>query len=259
MKHLQKLILFTFTLMLPLAVMAQMVTPLQLNTISYRFTQEGWASTNTAKVTVNFDAAVDQVGLNNVNAQVVENLKKMADANWHITSFERTKDSTGLEKLHVAVEARLPEAALAGLRDKAKAISKEGQTYTIANIDFTPSLAAVEQMRAGLRVAIYEQAKQEIARLNQASPNQKYFLNAIYFEVEQPVQPAREMKTMQLSVNGVEASTSSVGLSVNAKITQSAQVTIASVIPESISPRRDAAKAGKADDSVPAGNALTTQ
>lgn len=259
MKHLQKVILFTLSLILPLAAAAQMFPSLQLNTISYRYTQEGWATTNTAKVTVNFDAAVDQVGLSNVNTQVLENLKKMADANWHITVFERAKDSTELEKLHLVVEARLPESALVGLRDKVKNISKEGQTYTIASIDFTPSLVAMEQMRAGLRTAIYEQAKQEVARLNQASPNQKYFLNSIYFETEQPVQPAREMKTMQLSANGAATPVSSVGMSVSSKVTQSAQITIASVIPESMAMRRGVTKAAKADDSVAAENALTTQ
>ncbi|MDF3054335.1 MAG: hypothetical protein K0Q74_242 [Gammaproteobacteria bacterium] len=262
MKQLQKIILFGLTLALPLAATAQMFTSLQLNTISYRFVQEGWASTNTARVTVDFDAAVDQVSLGGINSQVLANMKKIADTNWHIVSFERTKDTTGLEKLHISVEARLPEAELAGLRDKAKAITKAGETYTVTNIDFTPSLAAMEQTRAALRATIYEQAKQEVARLSQANPGQKYFLNSIYFETEQPpvaLQPAREMKTVQLSVNGAVSTSSSVAMSVNTKVTQAAQITVASIIPESMDARRNVMKPAKADETIGAENALNTR
>lgn len=232
MKYASKLLACLSLCVLPLLAVAQILPPPQLNTISYRFVQEGWANTNTAKVRVDFDAALDQVNLSNANASVLENLKKIANTNWHIVTFERTKDSSGLEKLHLSAEARLPETALAGIYDKAKSISKAGGTYTVAGIDFTPSLAAIEQTRAALRAAIYEQAKQEVARLNQLNPGQNYFLNSIYFDTEPQVQPmVQEMKVMQLG-NGVAAAKASVGISLNAKVVQTAQVTIASVVPD---------------------------
>jgi hypothetical protein len=235
MRLLSKILLLSSLLLItvPSIAIAHVLPPVQLNMINYQFTQEGWANTSTANVTVNFDAALDTLGLESINAHVLENLSKIsADADWHITVFERVKDNTGLEKIHVAAEARMPESALAGLRDKVKSISKAGETYTIANIDFSPSLAALEQTRSDLRAAIYTQAKQEIARLNAIYPDEKYFLNSIRFDV-MSVQPmVKQMRTMALTAESAVVPAADSGLSVDAKVVQSAQVTIASLTPE---------------------------
>lgn len=217
----------------PLVALSQILPPVQLNQIWYQYIQESWAKTDTAKVTVNFNAALDKVGLDTVNAYVLGNLKKIAaNADWHVTEFTRTKDSTGLEKIFISAEARLPENALAGLREKAESLSKAGETYTIAAIDFTPSLAATEETRKNLRAAIYEQAKQEVARLNQVYPDQKYFLNSIRFDVDHVQPMGKEMRIMAATTDGAAAQPAATGLSVDAKVVQSAQVTIASLTPE---------------------------
>lgn len=234
---------FLLTLLaLPSFAVAQMAPPAQFNRIYYQFTQERWASTNTAKVTVNFDAALNKNGLDNVNQYVLANLNKIADkAAWHIVEFTRTKDTTELEKLHVVAEARLPDTALAGVRDKAKAISKPGEAYTIADIDFSPSNEELEKAHMDARSAIYEQTKQEIARLNATYPDQKYFLNEIRFNAPQ-VMPMMGIARVAAAPNpensfagaGVAQLTAAklVSMSVDTKVIEVASVTIASVAPE---------------------------
>ena len=233
------------SLIFPFVASAQILPPAQLNRIYYQFTEERWATTNTAKVTVNLDAALDKIGLNNINNYILANLNKIAEkAEWHIIEFARTKDNTELEKLHVVAEARLPDTALAELRDKAKAISKPGETYTIANIDFTPSNGELEKAHIDARVAIYEQVKQEVARLNAAYPDQKYFVNEIRFNPPQvaPVYTTlARAEVMPNSFQGAGAAqlgsapavkSATTSMSVNTKITEIASVTIASVAPE---------------------------
>lgn len=199
-----------------------------LNKVSYQVTVEKWAATETAKVTVSMDAALDKVGLASVNAHVLENLRKMAaDANWHVTQFNRSQDKSGLEMLHVEAEARLPQTVLSTLREKAKTISKAGETYTVGDIDFTPALSEMEKTHADARAAVYDQVKQEIARLTQLYPEQHYFLNELNFSPA-PIAPVmfKGMRTMAMEAN----TDSAPSIPVNAKVTESAQVVIAAQI-----------------------------
>jgi hypothetical protein len=214
--------------------------PIPLNTVTYPITVEKWATTNTAKVTVSMDAALDKVGLTDINSHVLENLNKMATkADWHITQFNRTQDKSGLEVLHVEAEARLTQDNLAGLRDKAKTVSKAGETYTVSAIDFSPSNTEMEATHAAARAEIYESAKQEITRLNQAYPEQHYFLRSLDFA---PVSPGPVMyKTMQVTETpGPNVGNNNI-IPVNAKITEMAQVVIGARVPkaaDSVSPQK---------------------
>lgn len=229
-KHLFTLIL-PFALIFSLPANAADLPPFSpyppLNKISYQATVEKWATTETANVTINMDAVLGKMGLSNINAHVLETLHKMAaDANWHVTQFNRTQDKSGLEMLHVEAEARLSQNVLASLREKAKNISKPGETYTVGNIDFMPALAEMEKTHADARAAIYEQVKQEIARLNQMYPEQHYFLNQLDFV------PAQVMPMMfkggRANVDMAVAATPESNISVNAKITETGQAVIAS-------------------------------
>lgn len=211
--------------------------PLPLNTVNYPITVEKWATTNTTKVTISMDAALDKIGLADINSHVLENLNKLAaKADWHITQFNRNQDKSGLEGLHVEAEARLTQDVLPGLRDKAKTISKAGETYIVSAIDFSPSTAEMEATHAAARAEIYESAKQEIARLNQAYPEQHYFLRSLDFA---PPSPGPIMyKTMQVAETpGPNVNNNAIP--VNAKITETAQVVIGARVPkatDSISP-----------------------
>lgn len=154
-----------------------------MNRITYQLSVDKWATTSNAKVTVNMDAIADKIDLSNINAHVLSNLAAIADSkNWHIVRYVRNQDKSGLEMIHVEAEAWLPNNTLGGIRDKAKKISRPGETYTIADIDFSPSPADIENTHAEARATIYNMAKAEIARLQQIYPDQHYFLYSIDFQ-----------------------------------------------------------------------------
>lgn len=211
---------------------AQAVTPL-LNKVSYQFTVERWATTTTANVTVSLDAMLDKIGLANMNSYVLSNMQQLAKSDaWNITQYSRSQDKSGLEMLHIEAQARLPANDLSGLRDKAKKMSKPGETYTIAAIDFSPSTAELEHTHADLRANIYDTVKQEIARLNQVYPDQHYFLYSIDFAPQQPVAFARVMAAKIMPQAELAPPAPEMpSLPVNAKLVETAAVVIASVTP----------------------------
>ena len=234
-KHVLKCIYPLIFLVSASAVADEILPPFPrapLNKIDYQVTVEKWATTDTANVTVNVDAVLDKIGLANINSHVLENLHKMAsDADWHVTQFDRTQDKSGLEMLHIAAEARLSQDKLTGLRDKAKDITKPGETYTIGDIDFTPSKTEIEKTEAAARSDVYAQVKQEIESLNKTYPEQHYFLHEIAFNV--PTNGPMPMAFKGARVMAVEVNTASSAsnIPVNAKITEIAQVVIASKVP----------------------------
>lgn len=181
--------------------------PLPMNKITMRLMQEKWATTDTAKVIVNVAAVLDRSGLAKTHQTINENLKKISDkGEWHITQFNRMKDPSGLEKLNIRAEARVPESDLTGLRDRAKSVSRPGEKYTIAAIAFTPSVSDIEKTKEAVRNQIYTQANQELARVNKEYGTQKYFIHSINFvpgAMPMPIQKARPrmMMTAQVSAD----------------------------------------------------------
>ncbi len=240
-----------------------------LNKISYQVSVEKWSTTTTADVNVSIDATLNKTGLHQINSQVLQNLNKIyPSSDWHITQFNGSQDRSGLETLHIEAEARLPSSVLTELRDKAKAVTTSGQTYTIGDIDFTPSRAELDGTHADARAEIYDEVNQEIARLNQAYPGQHYFLNSIDFGIMHIVTPtvfdARviQPQAMVSSPGSVQAtaavasnSSASHGptapssptappasgdslpiVPVNTKIVETASIVIASLTPPSVAP-----------------------
>jgi len=153
-----------------------------LNRVTVHLTAEQWVTTKTALVTIGVNAGVSDVGVVKLQDEVLNKLGKISDQGvWHIVSLDRTQDQSGLEKIQISAQARLPSSALSGLRDQAKAISKPGETFTVDNILFTPSEDEFRAANADLRSNIYQQAQIEIDRLNKAYPSQKFYLHAIDF------------------------------------------------------------------------------
>lgn len=153
-----------------------------LNKVTFRLTAEQWVTTKTALVSIGVNAGVSDVGVEKIQEEVLTKLNKISDqGTWHIISLDRTQDQSGLEKIQIVAQARLASSALSGLRDKAKAISKPGETFTIDNIQFSPSEDEWRAANADLRSNIYQQAKDELDRLNKAYPNQKFYIHDIDF------------------------------------------------------------------------------
>jgi len=160
---------------------------LDTHNITFQLQTEQWATTSAALVTVSVDATLDKLGLAEARQQLLAKLNELTNkVDWHITVFSRNQNDSGLEQLHVEAQARIPEYNLVNLRDKAKNISKPGLNFKIVNFDFTPSLAEMENIKSSLRSKLYQDAKDEIVRVNKVFPEQPYYLHTIDFQAMDP-------------------------------------------------------------------------
>lgn len=173
-----------------------------LNKVTLQLHAEQWITTKTALVNVGINAAVTDQGIEKVQNEVMQKLAQLANSEWHILSFDRQQDKSGLESIQIVAQARLQQNELGNLRDKAKAISKPGETFTIDDVQFTPSEDEVRQANVLLRGSVYQQAKAEIDTLNKSYPDQKYYLHQIDFMVMPPMAPAPMAQTMMYKMDG---------------------------------------------------------
>jgi hypothetical protein len=131
---------------------------------------------------------VSDQGIEKVQSDVMQKLNKIAATDWHVVSFDRQQDKSGLESIQIVAQGRLDQSELGNLRDKAKTISKPGETFTIDNVEFIPTEAEIQQANNALRNNIYQQAKAELDTINKTYPDQKYAVYQINF-LMQPVVP----------------------------------------------------------------------
>jgi hypothetical protein len=159
--------------------------PAVMDNVQFELSAEDWVETTTAKVTVAIDAALNGADAGKVRAAMQKAVGDLApDGQWRFTGFDRSTDQSGLETWHAALEARLKETALGGLADKAKSASKPGLQIKIDTIEFTPTLAETEALKAKLRNQIYGEINDELKRLAAAQPDRKFRIAQIAFEDE---------------------------------------------------------------------------
>ncbi|HVE44633.1 MAG TPA: hypothetical protein VNC84_05810 [Gammaproteobacteria bacterium] len=155
---------------------------LNLNKVSLSLHAEQWLTTKTATVNITANATVADQGIEKVRGDILSKLQQIVPgAQWHILSFSRQQDQSGLESIQLVAQARLEQADLNGLRNKTKSISKAGETYTIDSIEFNPSQEEMLAASNTLRANIYQQIKSEIEVLNKSYPDQKFFLHRVDF------------------------------------------------------------------------------
>lgn len=197
-----------------------------LNKVSLQLSAEQQVTTKTALVTVMVNAAVNTQGIENLQNEVMNVLNKIAKADWQLLSFDRQADRSGLESIQITAQARMAQSDLAGLRDKVKAVSKAGETFTLDNVQFVPSEEEIKQASIGLRTNIYNQAKSEIENLNKIYPDQKYYLHQIDLLVPPPVMP---MQNTMMKMAAVSAAMPAPALVVGNKVRMQATVVLASM------------------------------
>jgi len=165
------------------------VPPPVMDQVVLDLTAEDWVGTETARVTVVADAAASGADAGSQRTELLNAMKGLvADADWRIVRFDRSTDQAGLERWRAVAEARLPEAKLGGLADKAKRVSRPGLQLRIGAIEFTPTLAETESVRARLRAEIYAKAAGELKTLEYNFPGRSFRMGNIDF-AEQPVAP----------------------------------------------------------------------
>lgn len=202
-----------------------------LNQVIFPMSAEQWVTTQTARVTVTVNATLDQSGLAKLRADVMSQLSQIAKSDqWHITQLSRQANQAGLEQVLIVAQARLPETAIADIRERAKQISKPGQVYKIDDISYQPSFSEQQAARAKLRGAIYVHVQAALTQLNRAFPDAHYFVHRIEFSSVMPFLGARPMAMREqfTTTAGVGAAPAQQpSLQVSQKMTMTAQVTLA--------------------------------
>lgn len=196
---------------------------MMLDKVVFQLAAKQWVSTQTALLTVNINATLSNADLVQARADIMSKLGKIAQGDWHLTQFDRSQGNSGLEKLYVLAQARVPQANLTDIYKNAKDVSKPGATYEINGVEFKPSLEEVQQIRSQVRERLYQQVQEELGRLNKVYSNQNYSLKkVIFFEGDGPAPmpktyQAREMNTMVMAA-AAPALTLSNELTVNAMV-----------------------------------------
>jgi hypothetical protein len=224
----KKLLLSLLSVLLMSSAWADVTLEPLLNQISLQFSAEQWVTTKTALVTVSVNASVNDSGLEKVQNDVLSKLNQISNkAEWHIVSFDRSQDQSGLERIQISAQIRLASADLVGLRDKSKAISKPGETFTIDNVEFSPSAEELRTANIALRNDIYQQIKNEIADLNKLYPEDKYYLHNVNFLGEIVPQPMAAYKVNNTMVMAAGAPQRVSNLSVGDKLKVTANIVLA--------------------------------
>lgn len=155
--------------------------PLPLDKVSFQVSAKEWVTTQTALLGVNINVTLGNANLVRARNEIMERLNKIAKADWHIVQFDRSQDSSGLEKLYVQAQARVNQQALTDIYKNAKEVSKPGAQYEISSVDFKPSLEEKQHVLAKVRAQLYSQITDELNQLNKAYPDQHYSINNLVF------------------------------------------------------------------------------
>ena len=206
---------------------AESSSPLVLDTVAFQVSAKQWVSTETALLSLNINITLTNADLVLARSTVMDRLAKIAQGDWHLTQFDRSQDSSGLEKLTVQAQVRVPQKQLTEVYQKAKSVSKPGASYDVASIEFSPSIDEVQSIRDKLRERLYQKSQDEIARLNKVYKTQDYSLNNLVFSDEvQPLVQAKTYRGQETDRN--IASAGAPNLAVSNELTMTAMVQVAS-------------------------------
>lgn len=210
--------------------------------ISVNLTSEGWVQAKAARVTVSVNAAVVGEKASSTRDTMIKAVGDLASkTEWRLTSFNRNQDQTGIEQWVAQFEARLPESELGGIQAKAKAASKTGMQIAVVSVDFSPTLAEFEAVRADIRKALMTQASKELENVNAAYPDRKFRISEISFGGAQPMIAPQMMRmkgrmammdAQVAAAPAMEGVTNSMGgVETSQKIEMNANVTFAALAP----------------------------
>lgn len=212
------------------AVILPTLTAAQLNQVVFEVNAEQWIASKTAKVIVAVNATMNEEKSANLYQSINQKLAKVADnAAWHITQVERNQDKSGLEQATITAEARLTDTQIANLRSRLSSVSKAGENYAIAAIEYTPTLVEREFAETTLRNQLYQQIKNELTQLNSVYPNQKFFVHNIIFS-ENRNSPMPGPVMFAAAMEKTATNSNSNGLTVSNKLQLTARVILGSVI-----------------------------
>lgn len=174
-----------------------------LDKIVFQVSAKQWVSTQSALLTVNINVTLNNADLVKARNDIMDHLNKIASGEWHITQFDRSQDSSGLDKLFVEAQVRVPQTSLTDIYQNAKNVSKPGATYTVNGVEFKPGLEEIQAVRSQLREKLYKMVDAEMASMNKIYTSQHYTVNRLVIGDGSavPVQPRamKEMNTVMMA------------------------------------------------------------
>ncbi len=170
-----------------------------LDTISFDMTARQWVNTETALVSVSINMTLNSTNVVKARQDIMDKLQKIAKGEWHITQFDRSVDSSGLEKISVNAQSRIMQADLTPIYQNAKSVSLPGASFSISAIEFKPSLVELQNAKAKLRETLYGLIKEELTRINKIYSPQNFTINDLSFSEGGPIPVARNMQGDMMS------------------------------------------------------------
>lgn len=188
-------------LFLSLLSPVSMAGHMPLDKVMFQISAKQWVSTQSALLTVNVNATLNNADLVKARSDIMDHLNKIAIGEWHVTRFDRSQDSSGLEKLYVEAQTRVPQSSLTSIYQNAKGVSRPGATYSINGIEFKPDLQEIQQVKAQLREKLYQQVNDEMSRLNKTYSSQHYTVNQLLvIDGDMPQQTDLQSKRMNVEM-----------------------------------------------------------
>lgn len=202
------------------------------DSVAINLSSEAWVTTQTARVTVAVEAAVNSGTAGTARSEMAKAVESISKAEWRLISFNRGQDQTGMERWSARFEARLPENQLSGLGETAKKQSKAGMQLSVVAIDFSPTLAEIEETNSKLRTQLYKDAVEQLGELNSAIPGRNYRIATINFSgndsAPRPMHMPRSFKAATMdSMESAIAGAASPSMERSEKLTMTAQVVFA--------------------------------
>lgn len=208
-------LIFLLSLLLQTSLFAEScpLSPcLTLDKVQFQVASKLWVNTQLPLLSVNVNMTLSNTDLVQARADIMARLNQIAKGEWHITQFDRSQDSSGLEKLYVEAEARVTQASLNDIYKNAKTVSKPGTVFSISSVEFKPNLQEVQTAKSQLRERLYQMVSEELTRLNKVYASQNYTVANIYFfdgeapsSMPSPMQGYGTMNKVRLAASAVPA------------------------------------------------------
>lgn len=179
---------------------------MMLDKVLFQLSAKQWVTTQTALLTININVTLSNADLVRARADILTSLNKVAKGEWHLITFDRSQDSSGLEKLYVQAEARVDQSALTDVYQNAKSVSIPGAKYEVNGVEFKPSLEETQAVRAKVREVLYQKINEELARMNKAYSGQNYSVNnLVFFEGDTVPQQPRAYQAKEMNLTAMAA------------------------------------------------------
>ena len=83
----------------PFAFSEDTTPPLVLDKIVFQTQAKQWVSTKTVLLSVSISVTLSNADLVKARSEIMSSLNQIAEGDWHLIQFDRSQDSSGLEKL----------------------------------------------------------------------------------------------------------------------------------------------------------------